>query len=176
MSIEPDIRRWNGKSARDIRAIYARHKERTDIAHDLVACCAQDDLETGATWLLKHHLEASSSTLNSALSDRLIRLGTGFGSWEARLHLLQVLDRLEIPETAIGALTRFVDAALEDRKTLVRAWAYHGLQHLARLDPLRRAEILATLKNAEETEHAASARVRLRKALAAVSKPGASCR
>ena len=137
MSIETDIRQWNGKSAHDIRAIYLRHSARPKLTESLVALCADDDLETGATWLLKHHLEETPGTLDCVLSERLINLGTGFGSWEARLHLLQMLDRLEIPQTAVEPLSQFTDACLEDRKTLVRAWTYHGLYHLAKLDPSR---------------------------------------
>jgi hypothetical protein len=170
MSIEADIRQWNGKSGHDIRGIYSRYKDQPELSESLVELSADHDLETGATWLLKHHLETSSGTLNSRLSERLIGCGSGFASWEARLHLLQMLDGLEIRDGAVGKLAKFVDACLDDRKTLVRAWSYHGLQHLARLDPSRHADILARLKRAEETEHAASAKVRLRKAIAAVSK------
>lgn len=168
MSIETDLRQWNGKSARDIRAIYARHRDRPGTMEDLVTLCADKDLEAGATWLLKHHVETSSAKLDPSLAARLVRLGTGFRSWEARLHLLQMLDSLETPKSAIGALAQLVDACFEDRQTLVRAWSYHGLHHLARLDPERKSEILARLTRAEETEHAASAKVRVRKALAAV--------
>ncbi|MEQ8481512.1 MAG: hypothetical protein RIC18_12715 [Hoeflea sp.] len=169
MTIEADLRQWNGKSAHDIRTIHARHRDGPGLIDDLVTMCADQDLEAGATWLLKHHLEASPARLDPAVAVRLVRLGTGFRSWEARLHLLQMLDRLDIPKSAVGLLAQLVDACFEDRKTLVRAWSYHGLQHLARLDSARRSEILARLNRAEETEHAASAKVRLRKALSAVS-------
>ncbi|WP_420409422.1 hypothetical protein [Hoeflea sp.] len=169
MSIETDIRHWNGKSAQDIRTIYSRHHAGSRFTEDLVKLCADHDLETGATWLVKHHLEVSSATLDTVAAKRLVEIGNSFTFWEARLHLLQMLDRVELPPDSVEPLAQFVETCLEHRKTLVRAWSYHGLHHLARLDPSRQPGILATLHRAEETEHAASAKVRLRKALAAVS-------
>jgi hypothetical protein len=73
MNIEQEIINWNGKSSSDIGAIYTRHCDDHLFASQLIQFSQRVDLQKGATWLLKHHLE-SGYKLESNECDVLFRL------------------------------------------------------------------------------------------------------
>lgn len=169
MNLENDILAWDRKSASVIGAIYDRYAGQKSLAADLVALAQKPELEVGATWLLKRHLELEKHRLDPALSTQLITFGGRFESSDSRLHLLQMSGNLDIEASAVEAFLRFIDQSMEDRNTFVRAWSYFGLEQLALAHPARKEDAVARLEAAAAVEHAASTKVRLRKALAKLS-------
>ncbi len=63
MNLENDILAWDRKSASVIGAIYDRYAGQKSLADDLVALAQKPELEVGATWLLKRHLELEKHRL-----------------------------------------------------------------------------------------------------------------
>ena len=166
VDLAESIRGWDGKSVDAIKRIHDRFAKQPDYLERLVHLAADPDLETGATWLLKHYLEQTKQPLGPDLSARFAALASGLGGWEARLHSLQIVPRLILAEPqAVEALLRFALDCRADANKFVRAWAYSAMYLLALEHPVPRAEVRAILQEAANTEQAASAKVRLRRAL-----------
>ena len=165
MSLESELRSWDGKSAAAITKIYADHAANEDFMAGLISLAAKPELETGATWLIKHRLEQDHEPLSSELTQKLIDLLPGLSGWEARLHCLQVFPHIALPAQKSGEILEFVLTCTRDSNKFVRAWAYSGLHQLALADPAYRDRALSLLEAAERTETAASVKVRLRRAL-----------
>ncbi len=163
MSLEQAIRAWDGKSADDIEAVYLRHEGQSDLVASLLELSSNPELETGATWLLKRHLERGGRLDAGAIAD-LFALAPGLQTWEARLHLLQGLLYLRIPESEQPRLEAFVRKCLADPNKFVRAWAYNGFYELARQYPQYRNEAAKLFEMAMRDE-AASVKARVRNLL-----------
>lgn len=168
MKLSDRIIAWDGKSAAAIAQVYAGHSGNPDFAALLIGLSADRRLERGATWLIKHHLEATGSGLPAAQSATLIVQCEAFVDWQARLHVLQILDRMEISDEIIPVLHRCIDAAIDDNNNFIRAWGFNGLLVLAAVQPSFRDEARRILEHGLEREHAASVKVRIRKALTAL--------
>ena len=163
--LKEKLQSWDGKSAGAIKRIYGRFAAEPGFAERLIAMSADQTLETGATWLLKHHMEVTKRGLNPTLALKLAQTLPDLSGWEAKLHCLQILPYLALPGESTELVFRFVLACREDQNKFVRAWAYSGLHHLALAHPGFRTEVRALLENAVRTEQAALVKVRLRRAL-----------
>ncbi|MGZ5564902.1 MAG: hypothetical protein ACXWFY_06910 [Chthoniobacterales bacterium] len=125
-----------------------------------LAECAEPSLQIAATGLLKrYHL--GGAYLPQAAVGRLLDLLAAVEAWESRLHLLQMLAGLEIPQSHAESLCDCLQRFVQDRNKFIRAWAYSGLHRLAELYPEYRAEVAPLLRRASLKE-AASVRARLR--------------
>lgn len=121
------------------------------------------ELQRAATWLLKRHLEAGNS-LSPGGSRVILDALPDQEHWESKLHVLQCLPYLEIPEDQSAGLERFLDSCLESDNKFVRAWAYNGFNELSLRFPRYREEVKLMLARAGESE-AASVRARIRNIL-----------
>ncbi len=151
---------WDGKSAAPLQSIYERHGADEDFVATILARFPDANLQRAATWLLKRHLE-----LGNPLSARECRSILGSLSvqqdWESRLHLLQCLPHLSIPDEDRVGLEQFLDACVRSDKKFVRAWAYSGYNELALRFPQTREAVDGLLARAAGSE-AASVRARIR--------------
>ena len=163
MSLEQAIRAWDGKSADDIEAVYLRHADDSGFVADLVDLSSRHDLETGATWLLKRHLERGGR-LNPRETGDWLALAAELQAWEARLHLLQALLYLSIDDADRPRLEAFLRHCLTDRNKFVRAWAYNGFYLLAKRFSEYRDEAEKLFELGQRDE-AASVRARIRNIL-----------
>ena len=139
MSLEQAILAWDGKSADDIEAVYLRYQGVSGFAASAVELTRRRDLETGATWLLKRHLQLGGR-LSAAETTELFELAPGLQAWEARLHLLQSMLYLRIVEAEREKVEAFLRCSLQDDNKFVRAWAYGGFYELAKQYPAYRDE------------------------------------
>lgn len=135
MSLEDEIRDWDQKSAKAITEIHATHAAKPDLVDQLLVLAAKPELETGATWLLKHQLENKLAQLDRTQTLRLTGLLPQLSGWEARLHCLQVFPHIDLPREAGDLILAFVLACSSDDNKFVRAWAYSGLHQLALAHP-----------------------------------------
>ncbi len=163
MSLRSEIEAWDGKSAGEIGRVYERHAGSRGFAGRLVRLLDEPALQVGATWLLKRWFEEGGAP--EALASELYARAGGLVAWEARLHLLQCMPYVPAPRGRAGAVARFLDGCLADENKFVRAWAYSGYYELALAHPRYRAEAVALLADAMETETAASVRARVRRVL-----------
>ena len=81
--------------------------------------------------------------------------------WESKLHLLQCLPYLSIPDEDRVGLEQFLDTCVRSDKKFVRAWAYSGLGELALRFPQYREAVDGMLARAGASE-VASVRARIR--------------
>lgn len=140
LSLETALGTWDGKSSDAIQAIGAAHRGASDYAAELVRLAADDNLQSGATWLLLALLKSGEpldGQLTATLLDSLPQLET----WDARLHVLQSLPYLAIAEQHRAIVEAFVRHNLTASNKFVRAWSYNGLYELARRFPAYREEV-----------------------------------
>ena len=100
--LDPRNRMENcGASARERRELYKAWFSSGESIGSLVAICTeQESLQDVATWLMKYHLRAGyEPTPDEEFS--MFALLSSLKGWEARLHLLQMLDWAKAP-AAIG--------------------------------------------------------------------------
>ena len=151
---------WDGKSAAALQSIYLRRCADEDFVATTLVLVADANLQRAATWMLKRHLE-----LGNPLSARECRSILGSLSvqqdWESKLHLLQCLPYLSIPDEDRVGLEQFLDAGVRSDKKFVRAWAYSGLGELALRFPQYREAVEGMLARAGGSE-TASVRARIR--------------
>tara|TARA_R110002012_G_scaffold77840_3_gene198265 strand:- start:27483 stop:28007 length:525 start_codon:yes stop_codon:yes gene_type:complete len=165
VSLETEIREWDQKSVAAIAAIHAAHAADADLIDQLLSLAGETELETGATWLIKHQLENRLAQLDLAQTLKLVALLSQLSGWEARLHCLQIFPFITLPREGRDLILRFVLDCSKDDNKFVRAWAYSGLHQLALAHPEYREQARVILETAQESERAASVKVRLRRAL-----------
>ncbi len=119
--------------------------------------------QAGATWVLKRLVEGGHAFTPSE-TKRLLALLADVTSWEAALHLLQVLPHLIIPAASTEALHRDLAALARDENKFVQAWALSGLYALADQHPAYRDAMRRRLRRALD-DGSASARARVRNAV-----------
>ena len=131
MSIESEIREWDGKSADDIRAIHHRHGKSKNYVDQLVKLFQNSEVRTGATWLLKAALESGHAISRNHISRVYMSLGK-LDCWEQKLHVLQCIEFMPIESKHKNDLAGFLQRCLTDENKFVRAWAYSGYYYLAK--------------------------------------------
>ena len=121
----------------------------------------ESKLQSASTWLLKRASERGV-TFNDEQSRMLLEVLLRKSHWEAKLHILQMLDKLTIPAKAVQPLwTRLREMSVDVNK-LIRAWSYHGIAALAEQHPKYRAEAVRWLEQGERDD-APSVRARIRR-------------
>lgn len=159
-SLDAAIAAWDGKSVDHLHAAYERFSGEADFNASLVALSGNETLQAGATWLIKHHLEAGAG-LTAAQTKRLLGTLGQLSHWEAKLHLLQSLPMLAIATGQRTEVAAFLDQCLTDRRALLRAWAYNGHHEFAVQHADHRDRTRALFEAAHE-DKAASVKARIR--------------
>ena len=159
-TLSEEIASWDGKSAAVLESAYERHSADEGFVATILAHLSDAELQRATTWLLKRHLEVGNSL--SVAACRAVFGGLPVQEhWEAKLHILQCLPYLDIPEDDTVGLEQFLDACLESERKFVRAWAYNGFNELALRLPRYREKVDGMLARAGESE-SASVRARIR--------------
>ena len=163
MTLLEEIASWDNKSATALQSTYERHGDKEDFLATILDHIADVELQRAATWLLKRHLELGNS-LSPGGSRGILRALSDQEHWESKLHVLQCLPYLDIPEDESIGLEQFLDCCLESDNKFLRAWAYNGFNELALRFPRYREEVDRMLTRAGDSE-AASVRARIRNIL-----------
>lgn len=156
---------WDGKTTGPLKSAYETLRRQPDFVDHLIDLSEHPDCERGATWLLKHAFDQGEPELSGERSKRHLAGMSGFGHWETRLHFLQYLEHLTIPDEAEATLQAFILDAVEAENRFLRAWAYYGLALHGERFPAHRREAADRLDKAMTQETAGSVKVRIRKAL-----------
>ena len=162
-ALSEEMGSWDGKSAAALQSMYERHRTEEDFVATILAHIVDVELQRAATWLLKQHLETGNSLTAPACRTILGALSVQ-EHWESKLHMLQCLPYLEIPEDESADLEGFLEACLESDNKFVRAWAYSGFNELSLRFPRYRDRVAGMLAQASMSE-AASVRARIRNIL-----------
>ncbi len=154
---------FDGKRTDALEDFAANFRPDADLITELCDFAASDDtnLQTAATWLLKHY-GITAAQLSAGQTATLLGLLLRQTSWLPQIHVLQILDTLNVPEALAEPLMRALRALAVSDNTFIRAWSVHGAAALADQHPAYRAaarELLA----AAEREEAPSVRARVRR-------------
>lgn len=160
MTLEKELEHWDGKAADDLARIYTRHHSTDTFMDDVIQLTCSGKQTSGATWLLKHHLE-SGGTLPQQAIQKIIQALSQLEDWQARLHILQCLPDMPITAENLKLVELFIRKGLSDNNKFVRAWSYNGFYLLAQQYPQFQAEASALFEMALKDEPASvKARVR----------------
>ncbi len=167
MSLRSDIEQWDKKAVQPIARAYNAHASSPSYIDDLLGMLNEPTLEVGASWMLKHAIEAGDLVGESLEPNQLTALyrdATRLTHWESRLHLLQIMEFLPIPTRATSNAERFVRDGLSSKHKFVRAWAFSGMHALATNHPEFQAEANMLFEQAvSEENEPASVKARVRK-------------
>lgn len=163
IELQEALAAFDGKHTDTLKTLAERCPASPDILQQLCDLMHSDEykLQSAATWLLRRYQQAGadiSDDQTATLCDVLLR----DSYWEARLHVLQMMDDLFIPKGLVKKLWRTLGEGTRDGKKLIRAWSYHGVAALADQHPGYRDQALALMAEAERDE-AASVRARIRR-------------
>nr|WP_319384747.1 hypothetical protein [uncultured Roseibium sp.] len=156
---------WDGKSTSALKTAYETFHQQQGFLDHLIDLGDHQSSERGATWLLKHAFTHGEPKLSADRSARHLAALPGLSHWETRLHVLQYLDHLTIPDEAEMLLQAFILDAVEAENRFLRAWAYYALALHAERFPAHQAAAIDRLNEAMTRETAGSVKVRIRKAL-----------
>ena len=163
-TLEKELEIWDGKKTDIIKAIYLKYEQSPDFSSVLIQVCEQQKpLQMAASWLLKHHLE-NGQTFTLAETERFCKLSKHLETWEAQLHFLQILPKIDLNSQHLELLLPFIDQMLSSSNKFVKAWAYNALAISTRLVPELWPEMKTRFDFALE-EESPSVKARIRKAL-----------
>lgn len=134
MHLEQKIASWDGKSAADIQAIYDAHSAETHFSETIIALFRSGTLQKGATWLLKAWLEAGNTLAKHQIANIYQTLDQ-LENWEAKLHVLQCIPYLSIPDTEKSNVYSFLKKTITDPNKFVRVWSYNGYYEISKQHP-----------------------------------------
>lgn len=164
-SLNGELAAWDGKDTVFLEGLFQENQDDRGFLQSLVAACNTQDLQRGATWLLKRHFDNKGAPLSQKQTNAHIGQFAGFEDWQAKLHVLQYLEHLDLADDAETPLSGFLNETLQSDQKFVRAWTYWGLAVLAQRFPDRARKTRQLLTEAQTRETAASVKVRIRKAL-----------
>ncbi len=166
-AIEKDLRArlqaFDGRHINTLEDIAATLNAESPVLSALCGLALSDEqkLQSGATWLLKR-LAEKGGELDPAQTTALLSALARQSGWEAKLHILQMLDKLRIPGTEAAALWHTLEPLTGHKKRLLRAWAYHGLAVLGQQHTAYRGAAVQWLAQGD-SDAAASVQARIRR-------------
>ena len=163
MELKQAIADWDGKAVAAIVAIYGRFSLTPTFIPQLIQFLAQEPLQMGASWLLKHHFENNRQLTQGEIAD-IYQLLPELKHWSSKLHILQCIPFMPIAAAQAAQVHQFLETCVTDKNKMVRAWAYNGFYELAVQHESYKAEAKQRLDNAL-TDEAASVKARVRNVL-----------
>lgn len=160
MLLREKIANWDGKTIAYLTDIYNLESSDPSFVNQLLELMGEKTLQSAATWLLKHALENRAS-IDEVQAYRFYDKMDVLTAWQAKLHLLQLMPLLMVPETQKFRLAEFCRSSTVDENKFVRAWGYNGLYELANVYEDFREGLEIVFSAAMETEPA-SVKARLR--------------
>lgn len=169
MNLLDELRQFDGKHTTSLEKLASRLAGDDDAVGLLLAAAESDEpkLQTAATWVLKQ-LHDAGRELSASDTNELLNLLGVVESWEARLHLLQMLPTLSIPRRKAKPLFQSLAISLDaEENKFVRAWTYNALVVIADQHDQLRDEAAEHVARGQD-EEAASVKARIRNAAKSV--------
>ena len=148
---------------KELERYYDLNHEKEDFPDNLLNQLPDDEFENANTWLLKRYLE-NGNRLPANFEIRILDLLPLLSSWEAKLHLLQILPYIAVPKSRSFTIREILLALINENNKFIRAWAYNGLYHLQTCHPEFKTEMITLLNKAYSNE-APSIKARIRNIL-----------
>lgn len=161
------IANCDGKVLGSLEPIAAQIDPSPAILQNLCDLAGSDDahVQSASTWLLRRYVDAGA-ILSQMQTEQALSVLTAPRHWQARLHVLQMVEQLTLPSRRVEQLWTSLSEQRKDDNKFIRAWSYHGLAVIADQHPSYR-DSARTLLAAAGKEDAASLRARIRRIRAA---------
>lgn len=163
MALKQALLLCDPSSADELTGVYQHFSDLKHFEKHLVACLVENDSHRAASWVLKHHLE-QGFLLSDKHTKTVLLAYLDMEHWEARLHILQSIGFLMIPDALTNALYSQLRHQLSDKNKFIRAWTYNALHELAQQQADFQNDVNELLKIAMK-EEAPSVTARIRKIL-----------
>lgn len=121
---------------------------------------ATDTISDGATHMIKIHVDGGGA-LSAKQTGALVKNCGAVTSWQAQLHICQVIARLTLSASQAAALASWLKPLLSHQRPFLRAWALDALCAIAQVNDGFKKQALDAL-TAAENDKAASVRARAR--------------
>lgn len=153
---------FDGKALTLLGETNARFEQEPDYLTSLIEIsrCDGGHVSSGATWLLKHHLE-NGDVLTPFEAAGFLSSFPSLKDWQAKLHFCQSLQFVDLSLVDCNALGIWLKCNLSHEKPFLRAWSLDGLVQIGLAHEGHMPDIMAALENARE-DCAASVRARAR--------------
>lgn len=152
-SIKRSLQSYDGKHVAPFRSIADELAIRPDALEVTISIVESNEIHAsvGGTWILKYLLELGLE-IDTSLCKTIIQWLRNFSENDARLHLLQILNIIDIPKSCHEQLYNLSREFTSDKNTLVRAWAYNALGIIAHQNPKYQVETLERFAHAMKAE------------------------
>jgi len=161
---------FNGKNVQPFRQVARSVNPSSDSVETLLGLAETDEeaFQIGATWVMKRWLE-NGQRLSADQTKRLLRFLKTINATDAKLHLLQMLPALHIPDDHVESLYQTALRLTSSDNKFVKAWACNALAVVAQRQPRYLNRALPLRHTVLETE-SASVKARVRNALKALDE------
>lgn len=153
---------YDGKATTILGEARAAFGGEPDFLDTLIDLAADEtwEVSSGATWLLRQHLEEGGQ-FTAAQTAQLVIAMTGLAHWSALLHFCQSVRQLELDGGQAQEIADWLALLHDHKRPFVRAWALDAVVSLGRrFEALRPIARGALAKAGSDT--AASVRARAR--------------
>lgn len=152
------LAQWDGKDTQFLKTLYAREFD----FGDALQLCADQDVSSAASWLIKYHLERAIAS--SAQVQELLNAQRTQGPWDTLLHLVQALDRVDMQGGDVRHAVRDLSVLKDHDAPFVRAWSLSALARIANVHGAYKSQAIDFISAAVQREDKPSVHARLRKA------------
>ena len=123
---------FDGRATTILGEAEARFRSRPDYVANLVSLAGDPEpaVSSGATWLIKAHLDAGG-TLPAAEGAALLSRLDAIAAWQAQLHLCQIARYLSLEAEQARSFADWLEPLLEHERSFLRAWSLDALCRLA---------------------------------------------
>lgn len=153
---------FDGKAISYLSETGVTYGDASDYLASLVDLASVRDahIDSGATWLLKEHLERGGA-LPPAMVSALLQALAGEPSWGAALHILQSVRFLDLTAVNVVPSADLICRYTQSERPFLRAWATDAIWRIAKTNPHLKPQSEAALAAAKD-DPAASVRARAR--------------
>ena len=160
--IREQLAHYDGRSVSMLSELTARYRDNASYIDAIVSLSAdaEDNISDGATHMIKIHVDGGGA-LSAKQTGALVKSCGAVTSWQAQLHICQVIARLTLSASQAAALAPWLKPLLSHRRPFLRAWALDALCAIAQANDKFKKQALDAL-TAAENDKAASVRARAR--------------
>lgn len=147
----------------ELERFYCQNQQKVDFIDNLLELATLPESQKVTTWMIKRFLQDGNDIAPSQHAPILDLLQV-VHHWEAKLHLLQILQYINIPKSRTEEIRILLMNWIVEKNKFLRAWAYHGLYYLQSGHPQYKEKIIPLLNEVYPKE-APSVKARIRKLL-----------
>lgn len=158
-SLREELIAYHGRNPKILSEIIIRRCDQKGFLSDLITLALDKEpiISEGATWILKAELEKGQHLSRQDVNLLIFGL-KAVTTWQAQLHICQSIQYLAVPQESAPDLEQWLEALLEAKRPLLRAWSVDALCRVRGSSSPKTKTLLEQM----ETDDAGSVRARIR--------------